>query len=61
MIISARALDLGLGAMIVGLWAIVVVTVRRRRPVVEKRQLTLATEAVVLGCLMIGVAHMVRR
>ena len=48
-------------AMVVGLFAIAVVTVRRGQPLVERRGFMLAVEALVVGCLMIGVAHVVRR
>jgi len=47
-------------AMVVALVAVVTVFVRRGRPLVERRGFAIASEAVVLACLMIGAFKMVR-
>jgi hypothetical protein len=47
-------------AMAVGLVALVLVAIRRGKPLVERRRFVLAYEAVALVCLTIGVFKMVR-
>ncbi len=47
-------------AMVAALIALGVVAIRRTRPLVERRGFLIASEAVVVICLMLGVVRMVR-